>query len=463
MKTIVNRTPHPITILAPDAPVDSAPILTLPAAARGTVARVESSSREVGTVEHDGAQVSVMSTRWGRPIGVRGGDTQVVSAITAAAMMADGYDLDSVLVPADQVRDGAGRIVGCRGLVRGVDAVPRIGVPPQVVIFGSAASSDGATTGSPGDLDVGYCGMSTDDAAKIAARWAYEEGRAGLPMDLRLLPSKDGRIQIPRPGALPGEVDPVLDDDALVIFGSPGYDFADHFGLPAVLRRGEALLARGASPAPGLTTIGALCAGLARSFVLLLCEETPAEMMAGSSYDTPTLGAVRRAVRRLQRQGNVWDQIKAAGGWAMRAKLELLEQLLDARPSQLDMFRGRLCPVGSAPAGTYRSAAAAGVFHLGAQFERDSALVGGAYGGMVSAQAALAMLVSAGRHAGQRVRGTVDGAVVTGTVISFADWLRASPTCSTAPEPGDEAKLGVELDGERAWYPLALIPDLAPC
>lgn len=393
MKTIINRTPHPITILAPDAPVDSAPILTLPAAARGTVARVESSSREVGTVEHDGSQVSVMSTSWGRPIGVRGGrrsscrcsscrDTQVVSAITAAAMMADGYDLDSVLVPADQVRDGAGRIVGCRGLVRGIDAAPRIGVPPQVVIFGSGLAGDGSPAN---DLDVGYCGMSAADAAKIAARWAYEDGRAGLPMDLRLLPSKAGRIQIPRPGALPGEVDPVLDDDALVIFGSRGYDFADHFGLPAVLRRAEALLARGASPAPGLSVLEALANGLARSFVLLLCEEAPADMLAGSSYDTPTLGAVRRAVRRLQRHRGVWGEVKAAGGHALRAKLDLLDALLDARPSQLDAFRERFCPVGSAPSDTYRSAARAGVFHLGAMGERDSSFVGGAYGSMVPA------------------------------------------------------------------------------
>lgn len=489
-KTIINRTPHSITILAPDAPVDSAPILTLPAAARGTVARVESSSREVGTVEHDGVHVAVMSTHWGRPIGVRSGDTQVVSAITAAAMLASGHDLDSILVPADQVRDGAGRIVGCRGLVRGVDAVPRIGVQPQVVIFGSGVCKvrcwDAATVGSPADIDVGYCGMSAADAARIASDWGDEAGVWGRSLDLHLLPSKAGRIQIPRPGALPGEVNPVLDDDALVIFGSPGYDFADHFGLPAVLRRGEALLARDASPAPGLTVLGALVAGLARSFVLLLCEEAPSDMLAGSSYDTPTLGAVRRAVRRLQRHSGVWEQIKAAGApsvrteetaaevprmsivapapWSMRslrAKLELLDALLDARPSQLDTFRERLCPVGSAPA-AYRSAAAAGVFHLGAKFERDSALVGGAYGGMVAAQAALTLL--SGRHLGDRVRGTVAGVVRTGTVISFADWLRASPTCSTVPEPGDEVKLGVELDSdpERAWYPLALISDLAP-
>lgn len=383
MKTIINRTPHPITILAPDAPVDSAPVLTLSAAPRGAVARVESSSREVGTVEHDGSQVAVMSTRWGRPIGVRGGDTQVVSAITAAAMLADGYDLDSVLVPADQVRDGAGRIVGCRGLVRGIDAVPRLGVPPQVVIFGSAAPLHPGS--DPGDIDVGYCGMSAADAAQVASRWAYEAGLHGLPLDLRLLPSKDGRIQVPRPGALPGEVDPVLDDDALVIFGSPGFDFADHFGLPAVLRRADALLARDASPAPGLTILGALVAGLARSFVLLLCEEAPADMLAGSSYDTPTLGAVRRAVRRLQRRAGIWGEVKAAGGNALRAKLDLLDALLDARPSQLDAFRERLCPVGSAPAGTYRSAARAGVFWLGAKFEQDSPFVGGEYRNMVPA------------------------------------------------------------------------------
>lgn len=163
--TIHNRTPHPITILAADAPADSPPALELPAAGRGQIARVETTAHTVGTIsvlatsphsrasertlpeapplDRDVAQIDVVSQCWGRVVGLADTDEpQVVSAIVAAAMQAHGHSLVNVFVPADQVRDDKGRIVGCRGLLRAADAVPRLGPPPQVVVFGSALNHE---------------------------------------------------------------------------------------------------------------------------------------------------------------------------------------------------------------------------------------------------------------------------------------------------------------------------------
>lgn len=129
---IINRTPHPITI-TPTGTASEAPVVTLPAAKRGEVARVETTSRVISqmyNMQDDGSDatpVPVTSTSWGRVIGLPKPSqhvVHVVSAIVAAAAHAEGRTLDDLYVPGDQVRDDTGRIVGCSSLTAARFALP---------------------------------------------------------------------------------------------------------------------------------------------------------------------------------------------------------------------------------------------------------------------------------------------------------------------------------------------------
>lgn len=115
-----NRTPHPITILAADGVTV---VASLPAAQRGEVARVETTTETDGRV----GGIPIMRTRWGQIVGLpeyEAGTYHVVSVIVAEAAVDSGRNCDDLLVPGDQVRDARGRIVGCRGLTRAVTSSP---------------------------------------------------------------------------------------------------------------------------------------------------------------------------------------------------------------------------------------------------------------------------------------------------------------------------------------------------
>lgn len=120
MSTITNRTPHPITILAADGVTV---VASLPAALRGEVARVETTTEDDGRI----GAIPITRTRWGQIIGLPDYDPNtyhVVSVIVAEAAVDSGRRCDDLLVPGDQVRGPTGQIVGCRGLTRAVTSSP---------------------------------------------------------------------------------------------------------------------------------------------------------------------------------------------------------------------------------------------------------------------------------------------------------------------------------------------------
>lgn len=150
---IINRTPHSINILAHDAPASAEPVLTLPAAPRGEVARVEALADEGTSIAVDGALVPVAATRWGVVVGLPAavpGTWHIVSAIVAAAALASGRGAHDLLVPGDQVRDDTGRIVGCRGLCPGHAAMPHLARGSAVWVTYTVA--DLAAFGVPADI-----------------------------------------------------------------------------------------------------------------------------------------------------------------------------------------------------------------------------------------------------------------------------------------------------------------------
>lgn len=104
MKMFVNLTPHAIVIVVGDT------TLTIPPS--GRVARVTSTSSPVGEVEG----VPLHRVEFGQVEGLdnpQEGIVQIVSAMVRAALPGRA-DLAS---PGDLVRDSAGQVIGCRGLI----------------------------------------------------------------------------------------------------------------------------------------------------------------------------------------------------------------------------------------------------------------------------------------------------------------------------------------------------------
>lgn len=128
---IINRTPHPITIV-PFGTTSEDTVITIPAAPRGEIARVQTTSAVEPPLYVDFARETVAAIprvrmSWGRVIGLPDplpGVCHVVSAIVVAAAHAHGRDLDDLYVPGDQVRDESGRIVGCSALAVAATALP---------------------------------------------------------------------------------------------------------------------------------------------------------------------------------------------------------------------------------------------------------------------------------------------------------------------------------------------------
>lgn len=108
---IRNLTPHPVTILGEDGKV----LLTLEP--EGVIPRVREKHVAEGEVTVDGVAIPVSRINYEEVENLpapKPGVYLVVSLLTAQAAP----DRPDLLVPVGQVRDGQGRIVGCRGLGR---------------------------------------------------------------------------------------------------------------------------------------------------------------------------------------------------------------------------------------------------------------------------------------------------------------------------------------------------------
>lgn len=104
MATIINLTPHSITILLNDQQV------TFPAS--GSVSRVASTRVQVDQVLTSGAAIPVNSVVFGEITGLP--PAQMDTVYIVSAMVAQAAKRSDVLSVDDAVRDEQGRIVGAR-------------------------------------------------------------------------------------------------------------------------------------------------------------------------------------------------------------------------------------------------------------------------------------------------------------------------------------------------------------
>lgn len=114
---IINRTPHEIVIGA------GRTRRVLPAE---HVARVEVIA-ELGDRPSVIDGVPIRSMKWGAIVGLpapRSGVYHVVSVVVAAAACCNGRGAADLLVPGEQVRDAAGRIIGARCLAWADSSLP---------------------------------------------------------------------------------------------------------------------------------------------------------------------------------------------------------------------------------------------------------------------------------------------------------------------------------------------------
>lgn len=268
-----NRTPHPLTIIAADAPASAATssgAVLVPAAPRHELARVRQDSRPV----RGESPIPLVSGGWGSIVGLdspQPGTVQIVSVQVVLAAVAQGRTIADLAVPGDQVRDETGRIVACRGLTMGADAFPRAHWQrlPRVVIFGSAArwieeerqARHAIALGqpvsmrppAPKDIDVAYVGMDESAARELVGDWLRSPGCRlreifrDLPLDLHCTAQLGDRdtLAVPRPARLVGDLEP-QDEAVIPVFGGDGgVAFVDIVSLPSIFRRAAALLAKG--------------------------------------------------------------------------------------------------------------------------------------------------------------------------------------------------------------------------
>ena len=146
---IVNLTPHEVTLVRPEG------TSTIPPS--GMVARVAGTATITGWVEVGNLMVPITTQPFGEVTGLPGpqdGTAYIVSAMVADAVAGRA----DVLYPADQVRDDANRIVGCRGLgvmapqahpaAEGASAPATLRDRLRIVIHGAEAAARAAVCAS---------------------------------------------------------------------------------------------------------------------------------------------------------------------------------------------------------------------------------------------------------------------------------------------------------------------------
>ena len=106
----VNLTPHALNVRKADGTFANIPPL-------GTVARRSVERVVVGSI--DG--ITVYATKFGQLEGLPEPDEDAIYIVSALAAQACAGRTD-VLVPGEAIRDEAGRVIGCNGLVRTSEA-----------------------------------------------------------------------------------------------------------------------------------------------------------------------------------------------------------------------------------------------------------------------------------------------------------------------------------------------------
>lgn len=107
--TIINLTPHGVNIVS----ATGSPVAEIPAS--GNIARVSVRTETAGSI----AGIPTVKQIYGKVEGLpepSEGIYYIVSALVVAAARAEGRTTANLLTPAEQVRNEAGAIIGCRSL-----------------------------------------------------------------------------------------------------------------------------------------------------------------------------------------------------------------------------------------------------------------------------------------------------------------------------------------------------------
>lgn len=105
---IVNLTPHTINIINGDKNVAIAP--------SGNIARVASSTEQVGEVEVAGMIIPVTVSKFGDVVGLP--EPTEGTIFVVSGMVAGQVSREDVFSPGEQVRNDAGQVIGCKTLSR---------------------------------------------------------------------------------------------------------------------------------------------------------------------------------------------------------------------------------------------------------------------------------------------------------------------------------------------------------
>lgn len=108
MESIVNLTPHTVTIVGEDG----ATVATI--APSGLVARVATKSEMVGKTE---SGIPLFATRYGQVTGLPEPEPDTIYVVSGMLLNAVPHRTD-VWQPGELLRDESGRVVGCVGLSR---------------------------------------------------------------------------------------------------------------------------------------------------------------------------------------------------------------------------------------------------------------------------------------------------------------------------------------------------------
>lgn len=120
MKKIHNMTPHVITIVVNGVRVDFPSEGVIRAAQKDEQINEIETNINLGN-SSSGFTIPVFYSSFGAPEGVpelKDGDVYIVSSLAAQSLKAAGYNMSKFLVPSGTIRDGQGRIIGCKGLAR---------------------------------------------------------------------------------------------------------------------------------------------------------------------------------------------------------------------------------------------------------------------------------------------------------------------------------------------------------
>lgn len=116
MATILNLTPHPVTLFDSEGKN-----LLATYEPTGIIARAAQVDEKVGEIVVDGLTIDVVHTTFGQPTDLpepEDGKFYAVSLVTANAAKAFGRSTDDLLVSSGPVRGDDGRIIGCTRFAR---------------------------------------------------------------------------------------------------------------------------------------------------------------------------------------------------------------------------------------------------------------------------------------------------------------------------------------------------------